>query len=232
MESHLPYDHREKFECQTCNKLFTRATSLRVHRITVHDKIRRFKCPNCPHVAFKQLGHLNDHLAFKHGKDGQFKCTLCKRFFLKRYMLNKHQRMTHKVDPHSLHLVKTQTINPKTVKTVVNNVPAQPRIQRRFKCFCGKSFPYKSRLTKHKLTHDEIDLQKEFICPTPGCNHSFMQRCNLVRHQKEKNHFEPEEQKQLFVCVCGQRFFTQRGFGVHADKKKCKRVKKPKTETV
>lgn len=213
IESHLPYSDREKFECKKCHKMFTRATSLRVHYQTIHEKIRKYKCPKCPNVAFKQLGHLNDHLAFIHAKNRnkRFKCNLCDRFFLKRYMMNRHQQITHKSDPR-------QTIPATTFSNL--------KVEKTFKCYCGKDFPFRSRLLKHQLKHDVDDTfpDKEFKCPETGCLHAFTQRCNLIRHQKAKGHLRPEEIKNLkYACTCGAKFFSYRGYGYHCDKNKCKK---------
>lgn len=212
MESHLPYGDREKFECEKCLKTFTRMTSLRVHRLTIHDKIRKYKCPKCI-AAFKQLGHLNDHITFKHpGKQSKkFKCELCDRQFLKRFLLTRHWRMAHKVDPGQQPLVVP-------VKAVG-----------RFKCRCGKEFQVRSRFLKHQLKHEDFNTESQvkFECPEIGCAHAFKQRCNLIRHQKEKGHFKPDELKNLkFVCVCGMKFFTGRGFKFHCEKLKCNNKKK------
>lgn len=207
LESHLPYEEREKFSCDLCDRMFTRPTSLRVHRETIHEKIRKYKCKLCS-VAFKQLGHLNDHVALKHSKNrkSQFKCTLCARSFLKRYMLNRHQRGGHKVDP------KQPT---KDLK-----------IGRKFNCFCGKAFPFKSRLLKHQLKHEEETEGKKFKCPAEGCPNTFTQRCNLIRHQKAKGHLRADEIKNLkYVCVCGEKFFSYRGYEFHCIKTKCKKKK-------
>lgn len=216
MESHLPYAERDKFECELCNKLFTRATSLRVHRATIHEKIRKYACTKCPDkIAFKQLGHLNDHIACKHGKPGKgafsFKCKLCGRVFLKRYMLNRHQRQHHKIEPQV-----ALTLTPAAFKKM--------KKIRTFKCFCGLNFPYQSRLLRHQLKHDsgDFELAKTHKCPFAGCRHRFTQRCNLVRHQKQKNHLKPEEEKLIkFKCSCGKKFFSYRGYSFHCDKTTC-----------
>lgn len=217
IESHLPYNDRKKFECGTCHKVFTRATSLRVHRQTVHEKIRKYKCPKCPAntSAYKQLGHLNEHLALKHSKNGKkhFKCNLCDRLFFKLHLMKRHQHLTHKRDPRQTSIA----------------VPFQKvKVEKSFKCYCGKEFPFQSRLSKHQLKHEEDDglPGKAFKCPETGCLHAFTQRCNLIRHQKAKGHLRPEEIKNLkYSCSCGAKFFSYRGYGYHCDRNQCKKKK-------
>lgn len=211
VKSHLPYDVREKFECDKCNKMFTRASSLRVHRQTIHEKIRRYKCSKCPLLSFKQQGHLSDHIALKHVKDGKkiFKCNLCDRRFLMRYMMNRHQRYKHKVDTAQL----------PTFRDLSG--------ENKFNCSCGKEFTSKLRMMKHKIKHSEVhgeSPEKMFRCPEKGCLNAFTQRCNLIRHQKAKGHLKPEEIKNLkFSCGCGDKFFSYRGYSYHCDKNKCKK---------
>ena len=214
--SHVPYNNREKLECETCHKVFTRATSLRVHQQTIHEKIRPYKCPKCPNVAFKQQGHLNDHIAFKHAKDRKkdYKCNLCARRFLKQYMLNRHQRIAHKID---------------SIQTPYNAPFRSSKVEKKFKCKCGKEFSSKQNLTKHKKNHkdfnDEVSL-KMFQCPQPGCLNAFTQQCNLIRHQKAKGHLQAEELQNLkFSCNCGDMFSSYRGYSNHCDKNGCKKKK-------
>lgn len=210
LASHLPFAARNKFECQRCHKTFTRATSLRIHLLTVHDKIRRHKCPQCGE-EFRRLALLNDHLLIKHHQMHSFNCNFCSQTFEKRSLLEIHRRELHKF---------------KKFATRPNDSD-----KKRFLCSCGKSLPTKNILMKHQLTHKQIfkpETVKKFKCPVPNCFHAFKQRCNLIRHQKEKEHFLPEQLNKLkYKCVCGARFFTERGYSFHCGKSMC--VKQEKT---
>lgn len=225
LESHLPDFVRQKYECTICKKMFTRCSSLRVHRETVHDLIRKYKCVKCPGVSFKQAGHLSDHIASKHGKNRKksFRCPICSKMFLKRSLLTRHHKSVHKFDHRKMPIVPimSRAIVPKKLKG-----------DRKFKCHCGKEFPYQSRLCKHQLKHEE-DGVKKFPCQHEGCQHSFTARCNLVRHQKQKNHLPPNELKKLkFGCSCGERFFTNRGLNFHQTRCEIAKNKKKKKKIV
>lgn len=211
IQTHLPDVERSKFECKKCHKLFTRATSLRIHEMTHEDTtIRKTNSLKSISAHYKQL---SDRSALLHGKvkTKKFRCSICDRSFLKRFALQCHQRRAHKLAP----------------QVLIVSALTTAKIERRFKCHCGKCFPYKSRLIKHQLRHgtsDDPDVtEKVFKCPELGCNHSFTQRCNLIRHQKAKQHLNAEEIENLkYTCSCGQKFFSVRGFAFHTDRMKCK----------
>ena len=44
---------------------------------------------------------------------------------------------------------------------------------------CGQSFPFKSRLEQHRITHQ---ADPSFMCKQKGCDHSFKNRGDLNRH--------------------------------------------------
>lgn len=101
------------------------------------------------------------------------------------------------------------------------------KVEKKFKCFCGKEFPFQSRLRKHQMQHEENnDARKKFACDAAGCKNSFTARCNLIRHQKQKDHLPITELKRIkFNCICGERFFSYRGYSYHCDKSMCKKEK-------
>lgn len=212
IETHLPYIDRLKFECKKCHKLFTRATSLRNHEVSHHDEIKN-KLLKSSIEPYKQISQLTDRTILLNGKvrAKRFKCNICDRSFLKRFALQCHQRKAHKSLP----------------QVMIVSALSKATVDRNFRCHCGKTFPFKSRLIKHQLRHvgdGETDVaEKVFHCPEPDCNHAFTQRCNLIRHQKAKQHLNSEEIENLkYSCSCGEKFFSVRGFAFHTERKKCK----------
>lgn len=196
LERHLPYSARVKYGCKVCNKKFTRPSSLRVHRETVHELLRKYKCPKCSE-SFKQAGHLNDHIASKHKKLNvkHFRCTICQKMFQKRYMLNKHMTRSHK---------KTRQVP--GVAPFITSI---------------KSKKNKANVTK-KQVKNRSAMVKNFRCQAIGCTHDFTARCNLLRHQKQKGHLPPSDLKRIkFICDCGEKFFSYRGYEYHCDRSKC-----------
>lgn len=150
--SHLPYKIREKFECVLCNKFFTRASSLRVHTGTIHEKNSRFICLNCPLKAFKKRSQLNDHIALNHTKD--HKCNLCNCHFLNQLMLNCHQRLAHKKDSvlkaqfQSLKVKKKPRRSEKLLKTFHCPEPG-----------CSRAFTLRYNLIRHQKTKGHLQLE-------------------------------------------------------------------------
>ena len=61
MKVHVDAVHvGKKVSCDRCDKLFTQAKSLKIHKITVHDGIRKYVCSQCG-KAFTQSGDLKRH---------------------------------------------------------------------------------------------------------------------------------------------------------------------------
>jgi Zinc finger, C2H2 type len=173
MEAHFSIADRKVFKCLRCSKFFNNKSSLKLHLQTFHEITQnQYKCPRCPKISFKELGELNEHVALTHNsRKSLYKCKQCDIQFLKRFMLVRHQIMVHKVNPN-------QTKITSEAKKKLN-------AEKKFKCFCGKEFPYKARLLMHEQKHDpsKLDASKKFKCPLPQCIHSFTQRYNLLRHQ-------------------------------------------------
>lgn len=190
LERHLPYSVREKFTCKVCHKEFTRSSSLRVHGETVHEMLRKFQCPKCPNVSFKQAGHLSDHIASKHKRLNKtkthFRCTICSKVFQKRYLMNMHMLRAHK-NSRLVPGIATLPLPLKSKRIMMNGL-------------------------KNQLKIDKAAMVKNYACHTPGCAHSFTARCNLLRHQKQKGHLPTDDLKRIkFVCDCGEKFFSYRG---------------------
>lgn len=62
--------------CERCGNSFSSASDLSRHAMTVHDRIRRWKCPHCDFLAL-QRGHLTTHRASVHATERRFVCEKC-----------------------------------------------------------------------------------------------------------------------------------------------------------
>ncbi|XP_053399478.1 zinc finger protein 37-like [Mercenaria mercenaria] len=78
--------------CERCGKKFSSCTSLRIHRNTVHLKIRTFQCPECQYSAPNRTS-LRHHQLVHEGVH-PFQCDQCSFTCVQAYQLKSHMR-TH-----------------------------------------------------------------------------------------------------------------------------------------
>ena len=82
------------FQCDQCNKQYSRRDNLKQHIDTVHEgKKSVFACDHC-NKQYSQKGHLNQHIASVH--DGKkFDCDHCNKQFYYKTHLNRHIASVH-----------------------------------------------------------------------------------------------------------------------------------------
>ena len=116
-----------RFDCNLCEKSFTQTTCLRIHKESIHEKIR-INCDLCDQ-SFTQKGSLKNHKISVHQKI-RFNCDFCEKSFTQSQNLKSH------------------------IKTIHNG--------NRFNCdSCDKSFSHSQSLRNHKMNaHNDtkIDL--------------------------------------------------------------------------
>lgn len=86
-------EHAKRYPCDECDKSFTRASALRLHRSCVHDQAIQRLCPLCG-MSFTSPSALIDHTKRVHQLVRSHHCDMCsKKFFSKKDWRN--HRMTH-----------------------------------------------------------------------------------------------------------------------------------------
>ena len=95
--NHNENDH--PYQCEICDKRFSRNWSLKKHVKTVHEGVKNHQCRIC-NKSFGTLSNLKRHLKSVHEKKKDFQCNLCNKTFSRKINL-----MNHKIEVHKIHLV-------------------------------------------------------------------------------------------------------------------------------
>lgn len=134
------------FECELCNKKFTKVEILKRH-IKTHLKDKEFKCSYCS-KTFDRRDVLNDHIR-NHTGEKPFECNICKKKFTRGFVLLRHMR-THGEGLYKCDFCHKGFDRKDTYRDHMRNHTGE----KPFKCkFCGKAFSRSFVLTKHEKSH-------------------------------------------------------------------------------
>lgn len=193
-----------ELKCDICGKMYRLSKHLNRHRKT-HDNTRRekrFPCLICTR-AYVWPEDLKRHMKVKHSPPGEqpeppkekkkqtgdgFPCPTCGKIFFEQYRLNRHLSTVHAAREHS-----------------------------KFTCTfegCGKLFPEKSILERHKITH----LPPQEACHI--CGKLFKSKMNLEVHLKRH---ASKGQRNFFCDQCPN------AYAFHADLLQHVKLKHPLT---
>merc|ERR1719430_2494103 len=95
-----------KFNCEKCEKVFSRKDKLREHGCAVHDEMevkantKSVACPECGKM-FTQSKHLSRHKASAHG-GFVYICVHCKKSFSRKDKMKTHMNFNCKQKPSSV----------------------------------------------------------------------------------------------------------------------------------
>ncbi|XP_073964230.1 zinc finger protein 639-like [Choristoneura fumiferana] len=165
------------YPCEICKKVYTTYQKYKNHVDTVHNMVKRFKCPKCPE-RFSEYFRRQKHLVEIHNVAPlQYKCNVCDKSFDRRYTLSRHMKRDHLEERDfqcQLCSYKCFTNNELTVHMIKHNG------ERIFECnVCKKSYARKKTLKEHMRIHNN---DRRFACAV--CGQAFVQKCSLKGHIK------------------------------------------------
>ena len=168
-----------KFKCDKCNMNFNLEANLKIHKLSVHQKIKNHKCKSCDEV-FKTFQELKFHKNQLHqiklekyknethlkGEDQNLKCKLCGKTFPYMIKFKSHLKINHNGD--GLHncnkcsstFFRESTLE-KHVKRVHDYLGSEKMLNEdEVACdVCDTTFPELQLLKSHYENHNSAEIQ-------------------------------------------------------------------------
>lgn len=221
-----------RYICDACGHVVNDVTSLKWHIINIHQKLKLFKCDQCP-KEYASNKNLKIHYR-KHTGERPFKCLECDRAFRAAYNLTVHMR------------IHAKKIECGETKSNEKN-SSQPYVGCfRFTCkVCGKGFHRRGSLALHTWTHVgskpfKCDYcEKDFVCrysrrrhmelhqpqgpaaiPCDICHKKFRTKASMFRHKRTVHDSSVKHNKPKVKCTfCNRSVFDlEKHMNVHLNK--------------
>ena len=197
------YDHHKKWKCERC-PFITRVGKyqLKIHINDIHDKVRKYPCPQCEYAATNQ-GSLWKHKRFVHQMgEKKWKCDKCSYASVQSGNLVNHIRHVHDKVPHKKDYVCELCGIAGSKKSIKTHKEAVHKLGKELKCqFCTFMTYRKVHLKRHiEGLHEK---RKDHICDE--CGHAFNQRSDLKSHMQRLNFW-----MKIECCCCEQPISNQK----------------------
>ena len=174
----------DSLKCDICQKQFTTAKSVRIHRLT-HTGEKKFQCPHCPwkfYLAWKLKRHMTR--AHENAPDtNKFPCEMCTKDFFKEAALKNHVAKVHP-GPYQCNFCKAK---PFTDREKFKQHCDEKHSGNCVTCdLCELQFSSGRNLQIHEQ-HSHL---KTHLCDL--CGYSFSRKDEMLEHLKF-NHFDGDE---------------------------------------
>lgn len=174
-------DRLRAFQCNICDRSFTRPTHLRRH-MTIHTDERAFACKQCD-KKFRRADHLKNHENY-HAQIKPHNCEQCEKTFSRAEHLRRHISSRH-----TLNLTTFQCKNCEYTAGSAKELSHHRKSHNVnvFPCkFCDKQFSTKSALNEHTKSHND---ERPFLCSE--CGMRFIRNDYLVIHMRRHTGDKP-----------------------------------------
>ena len=169
----------KKYQCEHCQKRFTRNDHLKNH-VRTHTKERPYQCEHCQ-KCFTRNDHLKSHIR-THTKEKSYQCEHCQKCFSESGNLKRHIRTHTKERPYQCeYCQKCFTRNDHLKTHIRSHTKEKP-----FRCeHCQKRFAQSNNLTRHVRTHTKDHTKdQENLSSVKQCWNYFARTGHLKSHSK------------------------------------------------
>lgn len=188
-------DNKHSFQCNTCDKVFLRQSSLYCHKIR-HAQEKLHKCCTCSMKFYTEIEKKRHEFTHK-PLQKSFECDTCKKLYVSKTCLHQHISRSH----HARGKVSCVFCGKDKAGLKVLYDHIRRHIQEKYhECeLCEKSFYTSSKKNQHMRMHTG-----ELFYKCKVCSKSFSFRENLRRH--ELKHLKDKPNKCVF---CGMGFTSR-----------------------
>ncbi|XP_063062636.1 putative zinc finger protein 66 isoform X4 [Engraulis encrasicolus] len=190
-----------EYTCDICDKVYTKSSSLRSHKLMVHLGVRRFTCSECGQ-GFVTLSALKSHKLI-HTGERPYMCATCGKCFTQSGDLRLHERRHSGEKPHKCDQCPKAFFN----LQALNQHKVVHTGEKPHKCdLCERSFGLLNNLKRHRLLHTGV---KPFVCAV--CSKAYAQPVGLKLHMQVHGQGE-----KPFKCeICGKAFVYKYALKYH-----------------
>lgn len=224
LETHF-FNHKA-YKCKACKEEFFCKKDILLHKET--HKFENFECQIC-NKTFSRIGGLRRHKKLNHSDiEDIHKCIVCQKSFKLSYQLKYHLENAHIVYENvECTLCHNVYFGPERLKSHIKAIHLGPQENTPTTCpICGKYFNREKLLTKHLELHDDTislcdicgmsvkgkvamkyhmdtvhSISGVFTCNI--CNKQFNAKQLLYRHNKNA-HYKKSPRSPVYCEICGK----------------------------
>jgi len=157
LKTHLNiHTEGKKFNCDICPKTFSHISNLNRHK-RIHSNEKNYVCRECG-MRFNQSSTLNNHLRI-HSTNVFGQCPQCPKQFKTGRVLTHHLKSAHDYSDERIKNVSRNSVlfSHRKYLDLITPSDQNKLTSKTFYCkTCGEQFPFKTLLTTHEKTHQEL----------------------------------------------------------------------------